>query len=297
MTSTVDAWLKERPSVPAMIFLQPMNCHGPYKVPRGRRTTLLGREPTSHFVYYDRIMRSIMRKGDLDARDAVGPKYLTSLKEQYTTAIRYETDEIGKLLAGLERAGRYDDALIVLTSDHGEELYDHGGFSHGYTLYDELLRVPLFIKLPGQKEARVVDEVVSTVDITPTVLDALGLPVPQMDGRSLRGAAAGEPIASADQVFDVHWAKRTIAQGFLRDGWKLTDITSDYQGVRNERLLVNLIEDPKENRNLAHTQPERLAEMLAGLRQAVGELEGKVTPKNVLSDMDRDQLEALGYLE
>jgi arylsulfatase A-like enzyme len=143
----------------------------------------------------------------------------------------------------------------------------------------------------------VVDEVVSTVDITPTVLDALGLPVPQMDGRSLRGAAAGEPIASADQVFDVHWAKRTIAQGFLRDGWKLTDITSDYQGVRNERLLVNLIEDPKENRNLAHTQPERLAEMLAGLRQAVGELEGKVTPKNVLSDMDRDQLEALGYLE
>lgn len=297
MTSAVDAWLKERPAVPAMIFLQPMNCHGPYKVPKGRRSTLLGREPSQHFVYYDRIMRSIMRKGDLDARDAVGPKYLTSLTEQYTTAIRYETDEIGKLLAGLERAGRYDDALIVLTSDHGEELYDHGGFSHGYTLYEELLRVPLFIKLPGQKEARVVEEVVSTVDVTPTVLDALGLPVPPMDGRSLRGAASGEPITSADQVFDVHWAKRTIAQGLLRDGWKLTDITSDYQGVRNERLLVNLVEDPKENHNLAHTQPERLEEMLAALRQAVGELEGKVTPKNVLSEMDRDQLEALGYLE
>lgn len=297
MTAAAAAWLKARPTTPALVYLQPMNCHGPYKVPRARRSTLLGRDPSDVFVYYGPLMKSIMRRGQLDARDKVGPKYLTSLKEQYTTAIRYETDEVGKLLAGLEADGRYDDALIVLTSDHGEELYDHGGFSHGYTLYDELMHVPLFVKLPGQKEARVVDAAVSTVDVTPTVLDALGLPVPELDGRSLRAAAAGAPIGSADQIFDVHWAKRTIAQGFLRDGWKLVRTTSDYQGVEGEHSLFHLAEDPGENHDLSATDPARLAELGQLLDSAVKRLEGSHQPQNVLSDMDRDQLEALGYLE
>jgi choline-sulfatase len=297
MTSTAATWLNARPDQPSFVYLQPMNCHGPYKVPTGRQETLLGRAPSRRFSYYGPLMRSILKQGDLNARDSVSQRMLTSLREQYDTAIRYETDEVGKLIASMQAAGRYDGALVILTSDHGEELFDHGGFSHGYSLHDEVLHVPLFVKLPGQKEGREVDADVSTLDIPATILDVLGLSAPELDGRSLRAAAAGEPIAPGDQLYDVNWPSRIVAQGYQREGWKLIHTRSDYQGLRDHTSLFHLREDPDEDHDLASTEPDRVAALAALLETAAAGLLGTEAPKNVLSDMDRDQLEALGYLE
>ena len=67
----------------------------------------------------------------------------------YAAEVSFVDDNVGRILQTLRDLGLYDEALIVLTSDHGEEFWEHGGYEHGHTLYDELLRVPLILKLPG----------------------------------------------------------------------------------------------------------------------------------------------------
>lgn len=152
-----------------------MNAHGPYRVPEEHQADLLGRSPRPGFRDYGNAMKAILREGRLGKRQAVGEALLTSLDEQYDTAVRYTLDQLAARFRSLERRGLYDDALIVLTSDHGEELFEHGGFSHGYSLHEELLRVPLSIKLPKQRTGVRVTSRVSLADVTPTVLDAVGL--------------------------------------------------------------------------------------------------------------------------
>ena len=83
-------------------------------------------------------------------------------------------------MAGLKERGLYDDLTIIVMSDHGEEFNDHGGFWHGTTLYDEQVRVPLFIKLPrASRGGTVVRHWVQSIDLMPTLLGLVGAPVPE----------------------------------------------------------------------------------------------------------------------
>lgn len=298
MTRAARTWLGEHPS-PAFVYLQPMNCHGPYKVPEGRRTTVYGRVPKVGFRYYGGPMRQIMTLGNVSARLEVTEDYRASLREKYDTAVRYATDEVGKFLRYLEKQGRYDDALIVLTADHGEELYDHQGFSHGYSLHREVLHVPLFVKLPGQKEARVVSGRVSLADVVPTVLEAVSVEVggDPLDGRSLVGAARGEAIAAQPLLFDVDWGRRIVGSALLDGPWKLVRIERNYEGLADVTRLYDVVGDPLETFDLALTNEQQVTTMRAALDTLVVATTSGAQPANVLSEMDQAQLEALGYLE
>jgi arylsulfatase A-like enzyme len=94
------------------------------------------------------------------------------IRELYDAEVRYVDDNIGRLLDAIKENSLYKSSLIILTSDHGEEFWDHGGFEHGHTLYNELLHVPLIVKLPGFHQAKVVDDEVTTQSLMATVLDA-----------------------------------------------------------------------------------------------------------------------------
>ena len=74
------------------------------------------------------------------------------VRKLYDDEVRYVDENVGRLLGHLRETGQYDDALIIVASDHGEEFWEHDGFEHGHTLYNEVLRVPLMIKLPGGSE-------------------------------------------------------------------------------------------------------------------------------------------------
>ncbi len=75
--------------------------------------------------------------------------------------VRYVDDRVGRFLSTLKDLGIYEDSLIVFTSDHGEEHYEHRGIDHGHTLYEELLRVPLIVKLPGSTVKAEIEQTVS----------------------------------------------------------------------------------------------------------------------------------------
>jgi arylsulfatase A-like enzyme len=130
------------------------------------------------------------------AKLAPTPGQVRSVADGYDDCVRWMDEELGELVRQLERNGLLDDTLLVVLSDHGEELSEHGTIGHGHSLRPELLRVPLLFVGPGIAPARLDDEA-ALADVLPTVLELLGLEAPQgLDGRSLaarlRGAGARE---------------------------------------------------------------------------------------------------------
>jgi arylsulfatase len=103
----------------------------------------------------------------------------------YDAEIRYLDEHLGELFDFLRQRGLYDDSIIVVTSDHGEQFYEYGHHDHGYTLHNPEVHVPLLVRVPGV-EPGTDDTIVSTVDIVPTILDALGIEIAhEIEGVSL----------------------------------------------------------------------------------------------------------------
>ena len=99
------------------------------------------------------------------------------MRSRYDENARYADHLVGRLIEIVREAGRYDDALIVLTSDHGEAFFEDGRFLHTRLLYDEFLRVPFVVKWPSHVTgfAKSIVDPVSLIDIAPTIIDGLGL--------------------------------------------------------------------------------------------------------------------------
>ena len=116
-----------------------------------------------------RGVRELNRKGELTENDKV------ELKVLYDGQIRYVDKHIGKLLEMLKSESLLKNTLVIITSDHGEEFWDHGGFEHGHSLYNELIRIPLIIGGNGLKSL-IKEKSVSIIDVFPTILDVVKIP-------------------------------------------------------------------------------------------------------------------------
>lgn len=125
------------------------------------------------------------------------PRDVEHLIALYDGEITYWDYQFANLLARLDHDGLLEDALFVVTSDHGQMFGEHGKWVHRNSLYEEVLRVPLMVHYPAVVPANaVVDTPVFTADLPPTILDLVGLPVPAgMDGQSLRPLLQGRPSA------------------------------------------------------------------------------------------------------
>jgi len=208
----------------------------------------------------------------------------------------------GAFLERLSELGLADDTLIVVTSDHGEEFDDHGSWGHGHSVYQELLHVPLMFRLPNRVPAGTkVGEAVSTLDISATVTDLLGVPaMAHNEGHALVGLMLGEaPSQPAVAFSDFQDDRRVITTG----RWKLIlrgNLTS---------TMFDLVADPMEKNQLdasAFPIGRRYSRMLLG--QFLGasdrgdwlsaEQKGGTQLERENAEMDdtiRDQLRALGY--
>jgi arylsulfatase A-like enzyme/Flp pilus assembly protein TadD len=214
----------------------------------------------------------------------------------YDGDIAYTDESLGTLIARLKRDGLYDDTLVVLTSDHGEGLREHEELSHSYLLYDSTLHVPLVMRGPGVAPSRRVAGRVRLVDVAPTLLDALGLPVPaDMQGRSLKPLLAGGADARVERTHYAETLSPRLSQNWgelraLYEGtWKYI------HGPRPE--LYDLAADPKELHDLAASRPEQAASM----RTALADFLKRNSPPggSRMSPVDaetRARLQALGYL-
>jgi arylsulfatase len=239
------------------LYLHFLDTHTPYQVPEPWATT-----------FADPAYRGPIgaRFGDVDGAQAgrYGPEDRRHVIALYDGAIRFVDAEVGRVLDHLAARNLLDSTLVVVSADHGEELWDRGGFFHGQSLHDELLHVPLLVRLPGGAHAgRVVTAQVPTLDIVPTIADVLALPsFPEFEGESLLPLVAGDTpgpprlvfARAANPRFPYRFAVRTPSHKLIQtvDPWgeELYDLGAD-PGERR-----NLIDDPGARDVLARLRAE-----------------------------------------
>ena len=294
-------WVAGEARQPFFLYLQPMNVHGPYRVPEDARSLLLGRPPVEGFEFFGSLMKGLLHEGRLEEREEVSAEIRQSLEEQYDTAIRHTTDELAAFFRSLETSGLWDSSLVVVTADHGEELFDHGGFSHRYSLHREVLHVPLFVKLPSPGRTGVIDEPVSLTDLHPTILELLGLDAGNVDGRSLVPFLKGEPVPESLEnrrlVSRLDNPGRCQARALRLGRHRLLVIESNYEGLENAGFLFDLETDPGETRDLRDEHPALFTRLLGELQAIEGTRGSASEPRTRyrLNPSERAALEALGY--
>jgi len=208
------------------------------------------------------------------------------------------TDELmGRLEGALQRLGLHDKTVLVVTSDHGEGLGEHGETVHGFFVYESTLRVPLIVRGPGVAPGRRMKGVARSVDLLPSVLDLLGVPAPagwQGSGQSLgpvlRGTASmavSEPAYAESLLPLLHYGWSDLRA--LRDGrWKYI------QAPRPE--LYDLEADPGETRDLAAEMPARAEALRNGLAAHLARERAVATDAAGVPPDLLEKLGALGYL-
>ncbi len=248
-----------------------------------------------------------------------GPARAEEVSRLYDGEISFLDLRLETLFQRMRELGIYDNTLIVLTADHGEELYDHQGWFHGSTLYQELVQVPLIIKLPGNELAgSEIGHLTRQVDVAATILGQVGLSIPDsFQGidliSALDHAAPGHPGEVApetgteepaawplEQVTAKTVFRGTELQSVIAGGWKLVRATEG--NVRGLPLveLFQLDQDMTEQFDLSEMHPERVAELGRLLDEelaAAAAAGAGAAQSQKLDAATQARLKALGYLD
>ncbi|RME21764.1 MAG: hypothetical protein D6806_14100, partial [Deltaproteobacteria bacterium] len=186
------------------------------------------------------------------------PESARQFKKLYLQEVRYWDGLLGALVERIEKLDLADRTMVIITSDHGEEFGEHGGFWHGTTLYEELVRAPLVMKVPG-RHARAETRPVSLLDIFPSVLSFAGISTPEgLEGVSL----LDEGLVPAGRVLRAEVDCRGCSLRAVRYGrYKLIrSLVEDPRG-QPEWQLFDLEADRAEKNDLAKSNPDTLERM------------------------------------
>jgi arylsulfatase A-like enzyme len=262
--------------------------------------------PPPYDTMFDRDYAGSLTAHSFETNRRINPRMsdvdLNHVIALYDGEIAYTDLHVGKLIAALKERGLFDDTLIVVTADHGDEFFEHGWKGHMHTLYEELLRVPLIFKFPGSWGGpQQIDDVVSIIDIAPTILDSLGIEYgDEMQGRSLLPLLSGGESPADSFVY----ARLTS---------KLVAVRSDHAkfihtlGNGPGRQFYDLKRDPEEKRNLVRSG-ERSSEEERHLRSLLDWLnvqrqsgrlirQSEAGQQTELNEPLMEELRSLGYIE
>ncbi len=254
INAAVFRHLEEKRREPFFLYVHTIDPHQPY-------------EPLAEFAgLFPRPSPEELSSAD---PAAAARARLTAIGAAYDAEIRFNDHCFGALLDFLSKAGFYDDALVVFTSDHGEEFRDHGELGHGSTLYEEVVQVPLLVKLPrGEHAGRVVHTPASLLDLLPTIVRFAGLPAVEVaEGLDLlellraedSGRSPARPLFLDLDLTGVT-PERIVVSGVVSGSYKLLDAREPRRAV----ALFDLRADPEERTNAALREPA-LARQLRGV--------------------------------
>jgi arylsulfatase A-like enzyme len=203
------------------------------------------------------------------ARTNKFPEEVELLKARYDEFIRYCDDQFENLIKKIEERKELRNMIIILSTDHGE-IFTHNNLLHGDTLFEPELSIPLIIKMPGHEKGRIIDELVEQIDIPATILDLIGIPIPQwMEGRSLTPLMHNKELPQRP-AFSMNLEKnpsrgKPISKGTVAiwDG----DYKMIYDIDNGRSLLFNLRNDPDEIKNIVGEEPETAGRLRFLIRQ------------------------------
>ena len=312
-------WLADRSDEqPFFLYVHTGEPHDPYDAPDHFRSSFAGELRQADLTPEEAaLLRDVSRKregkpspsatkpGSRAWLDALLAEELEATEERvydvvslYDAGVAQADERFGLLLEELKKRKLYEDALIIFLSDHGEELYDHGSWAHGKTLYSEVLNIPLIVKLPssmGLKGERR-RQVAQHIDVAPTILDYLGMEKPKhLEGTSLLPAIFLEQEnRQTRRIFSY------VADGFEAGAsvidfpWKF--IWNSVSGP-NEQLF-NMETDPREKADLSSEYPLRAKYLKAMIKAHALASSTALDPGE--ADMDEEllrKLKSMGYVE
>jgi arylsulfatase A-like enzyme len=302
----IGNWVKRRSASdgPFFLFANLMEAHAPYIHVRKRHLdSFLTEEQRRRFpqIRQDR-QKYLTRNMEISEED------FEILRGVYDAQLAYQDAKVQELLELLGRRNLLDNSLVVITSDHGDMIGEHGLMHHSYCLYEELIRVPLLMKLPGGGgEER--DALVSLVDIFSTVLEVLEIEAP-----SLREQSQGISLVRDHQdefrpfVFaECERPKNEFAETYPDFDFSVYD--RQLLAIRSHQHkyiwtsdgrdeLYDIQKDPCEQRNLIHEEKEKASKLREELLKWYGSLEKHVDGNGKSVDVDekvRERLKTLGY--
>ncbi len=333
------AWLRDRTDSATFVLVHTYQPHVPYRPPRGYLDQVSS--PAERGDVHPRLRLGFDANKALlgrraDAKDdAPAPLErpftfddLEYIQRLYDGEIRYADEVVGGLLAELDASGERQRTHMVVTSDHGEDFFDHYAFGlHAHSLFEELLHVPLIFAGPGIAAGGSVTPAVGHVDLAPTLLELAGIEVPStFTGRSLVPALRGRDLPDERPVFSErpptlrsvttsrYKLIRATADATERARQRLAvqgkqmrrlieldidPLFTDLEGIPAERMLFDLGEDPAERTNLAMQRED----LLRGLERALErqtEHDRQIAPddfrRRKLSPELEEHLRRLGYL-
>ena len=295
---------------PFFLFVNYLEPHFPYEPPEPYRSRFV--QPAHQRVARKLNPSAFTRLAPPVQFDATVQATLTDL---YDGEIAYLDMRVGELLEGLTARQLLDQTVVIVTSDHGENLGDHAIFEHQFCVYETLVHVPLILRYPRRFPAGIrVAEPVSLVDVMPTLVKLLGLEAQTVEaaspGRSWVGSGLAVPpdrtilaeyapplprlkdYRRRNQALDERYFTRrlkSLKHGHFKFIW-----ASD---GRHE--LYDVSQDPGESQNLTQTLPDTAREREAELHQLLAAVQPVGTPEDVqpLDEATRQQLRALGYLQ
>ncbi len=298
------AWIRALdPGERGFLYVHVIHPHNPYDPPaalaerftRGVHSRIDGATDT-------------LRAIDLGSRTATAADR-ERLRGLYTASLAYADAELAGLVEAATAGRAPGDVLFAITADHGEELFDHGGLLHGYTLYEEMLRIPLVLWSPGRVPQGRVTHPTDTLDLFATVLATTGASAPpDVSGRALLSGPpadaeiwGGPRFAAASAVrggiYGVRWGKWKVILA-PRSGLQW-GMGSGIGRVRDPELVFDLDADPGETTNLAGTTAVEVGWLRAELLRwiAAGAPErADASAEPVLDPEERSRLKALGYI-
>jgi arylsulfatase A-like enzyme len=221
---------------------------------------------------------------------------IPEIRQRYAQEVEFVDGEIGRLLAGLEERGMMDDTLIVFLSDHGEGLGNHNHTGHVSQLYDTLVHVPMIFVWPGRlPQGLVIDDPVSLIDVFPTIAELMELEAPgNASGVSLTPLIRGETVPPRATLLATYPPESASSKrAIVSDGHKFIH---SWNAKREWVELYDVVNDPQELEDLATKRPEVLNRLRSELQRRLSAISEGSTVEAELSEEDKAQLRALGYL-
>jgi arylsulfatase A-like enzyme len=283
--------LRVKDERPFFLYLHFIDPHGPYAPPDShQRRFATGPKPDKPFIRNgnpnpigDMLYKGLPDPGATKA----DLRYLIDL---YDEEIRYFDGQLAVLLDELRTSGRLDDTLIVFAADHGEEFLEHGDIKHCRNLFDTEIRVPLVLHLPGAA-ARTLAQPVQNIDLTPTILDLLGVTADTraFEGKSLRPLLEGKPAATGPQ-HALMSTLRSVSDGRFK---LIHDLGA------GTFALYDLRADPGETRDVLARERRTFHRLRQDLTAWLARTEGAAPADESVRKAQEElkKLRSLGYLE
>lgn len=223
---------------------------------------------------------------------------ITHIKALYDSEITFTDEYIGTFINRLKALGLYDDTLIILTADHGEEFSERGDYYIGHTrkLFQEMIHVPLIIKLPGENKGKIINEPIGLIDLMPIIIRYANLKIPaeyKFDGIVININDVNT-FRNKKIISETRW--NLNFQSLIWGDWKFIQYPE-----MSIKMLFNLKDDPIELRNLAKTHVDKTNEMETVLKEWNQEIKlessDNMRMKTIFSEEEKAKLKALGYLQ